>query len=95
MVPMREQVKAILGAVIAGLGTLGTAWADGVVSPAEWTAVALSVVLAYGVVYGVGQPSRALEVARASAAAWRQEALERERNRADAVAELARLRAVG
>jgi hypothetical protein len=94
MVPLREQVKAVLSGVVAGLGTLGTALADGAVSPAEWVAVALAAVLAYGVVYRVGQEPQAVRLvyerdrAQASADAWRQEALLRERNRADAVAKL-------
>lgn len=43
--------KAILAALIALLGTLGTALADDVVSQAEWVSVALSAVVALG---GVG-----------------------------------------
>lgn len=34
--------KAIIGALIAGLTTLGAVLADGTVHPAEWTAVAVS-----------------------------------------------------
>lgn len=56
MVPIREQIKAILGAVIAGLGALSTALADGSVTQLEWTTVALAAVVAYGSVYGVRQP---------------------------------------
>jgi len=56
MVPIRAQVKAILGAVIAGLGALSTALADGSMTQLEWTTVALAAVVAYGSVYGVRQP---------------------------------------
>lgn len=53
MVSAREQVKAILSGVLAGLGTLSTALVDGAVTPAEWTAVAIATVAAYALVYRV------------------------------------------
>jgi hypothetical protein len=55
--PVREQVKAVAGGVLAGLGTLGGALADGAVTPLEWVAVAIAVVVTYGAVFGVGQPA--------------------------------------
>jgi hypothetical protein len=45
-----EYAKAIAAAVAGGLGTLGTALADGAVTPAEWVAVALATLVASGLV---------------------------------------------
>ncbi len=45
-----EYAKAVAAAVAAGLGALGTALADGAVSPAEWVAVALAALVASGLV---------------------------------------------
>jgi hypothetical protein len=50
---MREQAKAVVSGVTAGLGALVTALADGAVAPLEWAVVALAAVSAYGLVYGV------------------------------------------
>ena len=45
-----EYAKAVAAAVAGGLGTLGTALADGTVTPAEWVAVALATLAASGLV---------------------------------------------
>lgn len=45
--------KATTAAVIAALTALGTGLADGGMSPAEWVAVALGAVVAFGAVWGV------------------------------------------
>jgi hypothetical protein len=55
--PVREQVKAVAGGVLAGLGALGTALADGAVTPLEWVLVATAAVGIYGAVFGVPQPA--------------------------------------
>lgn len=56
MVPIRDQIKAVIGAILAGLGALMTALADGSVTQLEWSTVAFFTVAAYGSVYGVRQP---------------------------------------
>jgi hypothetical protein len=48
--------KAIYAAVIAFLGTLGTAFTDGGVSSQEWIAIVLATVLAGGGTYGLANP---------------------------------------
>lgn len=45
--------KAIVGALVAGLGAAGTALTDGGVSAQEWVAVASATLVALGVVFGV------------------------------------------
>jgi hypothetical protein len=57
MATPREQAKAITGGVLAGLGALGTALADGAVTPLEWVLVASAAVGIYGAVYGIPQPA--------------------------------------
>lgn len=42
--------KALAAALAGGLGALGTALADGAVTPAEWVAVALATLVASGLV---------------------------------------------
>lgn len=68
MVKIREQVKAIISGGIAGLGALGTALTDGTVTQQEWTTVALATLVAYGLVYGVGQPAQLSQIPRLPAA---------------------------
>lgn len=48
-----EYAKATTSAVLAGLGSLGTALADGTITGQEWVAVALAVVATFGTVFGV------------------------------------------
>lgn len=50
---VKEQAKAIVGGVLAGLTALGTALTDGAVSPAEWVAVAVAALGTYAAVFGV------------------------------------------
>lgn len=49
----QEYAKAISGAVLAGLGVLYVALADGVVSAQEWVAVAQAAGAAFAVVWGL------------------------------------------
>lgn len=51
--PVREQAKAVIGGVLAGLAALGTALADGTVSPVEAVGIAIAVIATYGTVFGV------------------------------------------
>lgn len=51
--PVQEQVKAVLGATLAGLTALGTALADGQVSSVEVVGIAVAVLATYGTVFGV------------------------------------------
>lgn len=48
-----QYAKAIVAALVAGLGCLGASLSDGVMAPAEWVAVAGASVTALGVVWGV------------------------------------------
>lgn len=45
--------KAIVGALIAGLGAVGTALTDNTISTQEWVAIASATLVALGVVFGV------------------------------------------
>lgn len=49
----KEQAKAVVGGVLAGLTALGTALTDGAVSPDEWVAVAVATLGTYAAVFGV------------------------------------------
>lgn len=49
-----QQAKAIFGGVLAGLTSLGTAVADGMVSAGEWVGIAIAAVATFGAVFGVG-----------------------------------------
>lgn len=48
-----QYLKAIVGALIAGLGALGTAMLDERVTGQEWTVVAVAFLGALGVIWGV------------------------------------------
>lgn len=48
-----EYAKAITAAVVAALTALGAGLADGSMMPAEWVAVALGAVVAFGAVWRV------------------------------------------
>jgi hypothetical protein len=50
---IKPYAKAIVAALISGLGALGTAYTDGEVSAQEWIAVASAFLVALGVVFGV------------------------------------------
>ena len=52
MHPM-QYAKAIVGAVLAGLGALATGLSDNVMTPVEWVMVASATIAAGGVVFGV------------------------------------------
>lgn len=45
--------KAIVGALVTGLGSLYQALGDNAVSSQEWVAVAVATLAAFGVVFGV------------------------------------------
>ena len=48
---MNAYLKAIVGAIIAGLAALATALADNGVTALEWVGVATAVVVAFGGIY--------------------------------------------
>jgi len=50
---MEKYLKAFFGAVVAGLGALGTAYTDGEMTGVEWIVVALATLTAFGAVWGV------------------------------------------
>lgn len=50
---MKEYAKALVAALTAGLGALGTAWADDVITNQEWIGVAVATLAALGVVFAV------------------------------------------
>lgn len=54
---MMRYAKAIVGSLLAGLGALLTALADGSVQTAEWVTVAIAALTALAGVWGV--PNRA------------------------------------
>ncbi len=49
----KPYAKAIVGALLAGLGALGTALADNQVTTVEWVGVAVATLGALGIVYAV------------------------------------------
>lgn len=51
--PAREQVKALIGAALAGLTAAGTALADGQITGVEWIGIAIATLATYGTVFGV------------------------------------------
>lgn len=65
MPSLKEQIKAVVGAVTTGLGALVTALADGEVTQLEWSVVAFAVVGAYGAVYGIRNQLGAATIRRA------------------------------
>ena len=50
---MSKYAKAVVGALVAGAGSLQVALADNVVTTVEWIQVASATVLALGLVWGV------------------------------------------
>lgn len=48
-----QYAKAIFGGVSMGLGAVAVALNDGVITTSEWVTVAIAVVGAFGVVFGV------------------------------------------
>lgn len=50
---MDKIAKAIVGAAIAGAGAYGVAVADGSVTAAEWSTIAVATLTALGLVWGV------------------------------------------
>lgn len=51
--------KSIVGALVAGLGSLSQALDDGSVTAQEWVGVAIATLAAFGVVFGVPNKDRA------------------------------------
>lgn len=58
---VKEIAKAVVGAAVAGLGALGAAVADNVITGPEWVAVAAATVAALGLVWGVPNATKAAE----------------------------------
>ena len=56
---MNKYAKAIVGAIIAGLGPLYLALSDGHVTGQEWITVATATLTALGVVWGVPNTDKA------------------------------------
>ena len=54
---MSKYAKAVVGALVAGLGTLGTALADDHITGQEWVGVVAATVVALGVVWSVPNKS--------------------------------------
>lgn len=50
---LKPYAKAIVGALVAGLGVLGTALTDGQVTSVEWVGVASATLVALAAVWGV------------------------------------------
>jgi hypothetical protein len=48
-----QYLKAIFGAVVAGLGAAQIALADGHITSTEWVQIAIATVTAAGVIWGV------------------------------------------
>lgn len=66
---MNRYAKAIVGAIVAGAGSLQVALADNVVTTTEWIQVGTTVVVALGLVWGVqNAPKPEPEAALAEAA---------------------------
>jgi hypothetical protein len=68
--PPTKPVKAIVGAVLAGLAALGTALADGKVSPLEIVGILIAVVATGGSVYGVTNPPATTRNQRGAFGVW-------------------------
>lgn len=64
---LREQLKALTGGVVAGLGVLVSGLADQSMLPLEWALVALAAAAAYGSVYGIKQPTSLAKLPHLSA----------------------------
>lgn len=56
---MQKYLKAIYGAVAAGLGALSVAYADGAITGQEWVTIAIAAFGALGVIWGV--PNKAAD----------------------------------
>lgn len=50
---MKQYAKAILGAVVAGLGAAATALLDNTISPVEWVTIASTALTALGAIWAV------------------------------------------
>jgi len=56
--PAKAIAATVAAALVGGLTTLGTALSDNVVTPAEWVAVALAVIVGSGIVGGATYVTR-------------------------------------
>lgn len=63
---LAERMKAIIGAIITGLGTLSVAYSDDHISNQEWITVAIATLTALGGVWAVANKDSEV-VARAKA----------------------------
>lgn len=50
---IKPYMKAVVGCLVAGLGTLATAMSDDAVSGTEWVGIAAAALAALSLVYGV------------------------------------------
>jgi len=50
---MDKYAKAVVGAAVAGLGSVGTALGDDVVSPQEWVTAAIVALVALATVWAI------------------------------------------
>jgi hypothetical protein len=53
-----EYAKAIVGGILAGLGVLGTALVDDVVTSSEWVGVAVATLTVFSAVFGIPNASK-------------------------------------
>jgi hypothetical protein len=58
---VQRYAKGIIATGVAFLGTLGTALADGTVTPLEWVGIASATLVAAGAVVGVANASAPIE----------------------------------
>jgi hypothetical protein len=52
-VPVDRYAKAIVGAIMTGLGAIAAAYTDGQITGQEWVAVAIATVGALALIWGV------------------------------------------
>lgn len=50
---MKNYLKAIVGAIVTGLGTISIALGDNIISAQEWVTAAIATLTALGVVWAV------------------------------------------
>lgn len=60
----QEYLKAIVGGILAGLGVLGTALTDDVVSASEWVGVAVATLTVFSAVFGIPNAAKKDTVAQ-------------------------------
>lgn len=58
---MERYAKAVVGAIVAGLGVVELAQADNLITAAEWVRVAIVTITALGLVWGVQNGDKPVE----------------------------------